>query len=324
MPVLEKRRLSRFMFENGHLETLLPAFKKYNRPPYIRERIDTPDGDFLDLDWLFVADNSDSKKGQNLIILSHGLQGSSYSKYIMDSALQFLEYGFDICAWNCRNCSEEINRAQKMYHHGDTEDIACVVDHVIGNADYKNIFLVGFSMGGSINAKFLSIHKMRHHVTAGVSFSTPCDLAGAASTLDRKANRLLKKYFLKSLKLKISKKLEQYPNALPQNIWDEIKTWHDFDRLISAPYNGYSDLNKFYAQGSCKNYLDKLDRPLLLVNALNDPILTESCFPYDIANRNDFLSFLPLNSGGHVYFPKDIRLRSAAPEIAVKYFRKLD
>lgn len=135
---------------NRHMETIIPSmFFKVDDIIYDRERLELSDGDFLDLDWL-----TGKKKKENLIVLSHGLEGSSDRYYIKRAARYFHERGWDILAWNCRSCSGEMNRLPRFYHHGDTEDLSKVIDHVL-KSSYKKVILIGYSMGGSMSLKYL-------------------------------------------------------------------------------------------------------------------------------------------------------------------------
>lgn len=127
---------------NGHLETIAPAlFRKVTGVHYERERLVLLDDDFVDLDWL---DNG----SRNLVVLTHGLEGSSDRQYMAGMARMFFEQKWDVLAWNCRSCSGEMNKALRMYHHGEIGDFGEVIDHALATKDYEKIALVGFSMGG--------------------------------------------------------------------------------------------------------------------------------------------------------------------------------
>ncbi|MEQ8239911.1 MAG: alpha/beta fold hydrolase, partial [Cyclobacteriaceae bacterium] len=133
---------------NGHIETIYPAlFRKVTLPTLpVRERITTVDDDFLDIDWY--------RNGKNkVVILQHGLEGSSDRPYILGMARAFLLQSFDVCAWNFRGCSGEVNKAKIFYHSGATYDLENVVNHA--SKEYDQIFLVGFSLGGNLTLKYL-------------------------------------------------------------------------------------------------------------------------------------------------------------------------
>ena len=151
MPLIEKSsyNLHRFYIKNGHFETIIPSiFGQVRGINYERERIPTPDDDFLDLDWL-------KAKNEKLIILSHGLEGNSGRYYVMSMAKYFHHKGWDVLAWNYRSCSGEMNRALRLYHHGVTDDFDVVIQHALKTPQYQKIALAGFSMGGSTTLKYL-------------------------------------------------------------------------------------------------------------------------------------------------------------------------
>ena len=197
-----------FWLRNGHAATLYPSlFRKVREPGYKRERINTPDGDFLDLDWI----RQDSRK---LAIHSHGLEGSSSRPYMMGMATYFAGKGLDVLAWNCRSCSGEMNLNPILYHHGATQDIKLVVEHAAGNS-YDQIVLIGFSMGGSMTIKYLGENgrSIPDAVAAGVAFSTPTDLGGSSSELEKSGNRIYMRRFIKKLAAKFELKNQYHKRA---------------------------------------------------------------------------------------------------------------
>ena len=284
---------------NGHVQTLFPSLyrKAVSQPEYTRERIDTPDDDFLDLDWLV----GDSKK---LAILTHGLEGNSQRPYILNTARLYHDNNWDVLAWNCRSCSGEMNRAFRMYHHGDIEDIGTVIQHALSKNKYKEVVLVGFSMGGNIIMKYLGVHgkNLPSEISKAVAFSAPVHLESASAKLERWDNILYKKKFFRSLSQKVIAKEKQYPGSLPVEKISEVKRWRDFDEWFSAPISGYPDANAFYQDSSPINFIEGIRIPCLLVNSWNDPILSPKCMPIELAENNpDFYLEMPKN-GGHCGF----------------------
>ena len=150
MPLIKSSSYSSpFFLRNGHVGTLYPSlFRKVEGVKYNRERIPTPDDDFLDLDWS-TGDNN-----QKCVIVSHGLEGSSSRPYVQGMVKLFGDQGWDAVGWNCRSCSGEINLQPILYHHGATQDIRLVVDHVVSRG-YSQVAMIGFSMGGSMTIKYL-------------------------------------------------------------------------------------------------------------------------------------------------------------------------
>ncbi len=160
-----------FYLFNSHLETIVPSLFRKVEGKYESERLELPDHDFLDLDWMRGHQDK-------LVIISPGLEGSSERPYSKGVAHYFYHRGWDALAWNCRGCSGEINRLPRFYHHGATEDIAAVIDYAI-QKKYKKIALVGFSMGGSMSLKYIGERKdnLPSEIKSVVGFSVPCECA---------------------------------------------------------------------------------------------------------------------------------------------------
>jgi uncharacterized protein len=283
---------------NGHWQTILPAFTRKIAPfAYERERLELADGDFLDLDWLRNSQNK-------LVVLSHGLEGNTDRVYIRIAAQFFAQHGYDVLAWNCRSCSGEMNRTFRLYNHGEIGDIGLVIEHAIQKHQYEQVYLIGYSMGGSISAKYLGANgdKVPVEVKAGLAFSSPFDLKDSVAQLELSENWLYRLKFLRALKAKILIKDQQFPGRLEVSRLDKVKVWKDFDDHFSAQLGGYRDAEDFYQKASAKNFLSGLKRPLLLVNAENDPLLTPGCSPQHIAHENPYFFLENSRLGGHVGF----------------------
>lgn len=283
---------------NGHLQTLGPGItRRVREVVYERERIDTPDGDFLDLDWI--------RKGhRRLVVITHGLEGNSDRQYIRGTAKLFSQNGWDVLAWNCRSCSGEMNRVFRMYHHGDTEDIQSVVNHALAAGAYDAVAMVGYSMGANITMKYLGTQgeNAPSQIRAAAVFSAPCDISEAADVLDRWDNALYRKKFMQALTEKIRHKDTQFPGRLDISKLKLVRRWRDFDEWFSAPISGYLDAADFYQQASAKNFIEGIRVPTLLVNALNDPILTPACMPLEIARNHSYFYLEMPEGGGHCGF----------------------
>lgn len=315
---------------NGHLQTILPAFRAI-QVPYQRRRIPTPDGDFLDIDCLARRGN------ERLVILTHGLEGDSSRPYVSGAARFFAERNWDVMAWMCRSCSGEINRRPRLYSHGQSEDLATVVNYAESLGIYGQIVLIGYSMGGSLTLKYLgqggkqmpptqtplgakdgtSAGAVSSLVSHGIAFSAPCKIQHSVDALEKPGNYLYKRKFYLSLSAKIRAKAQQFPREVGQKIplWPQLPDpeqkkairqkmplWRQFDEQFSAPLNGFETAEAFYAYASAANFMEDTQVPILLVNALNDPIIPQACTPWELADKNPLITIEAPRFGGHVGF----------------------
>jgi uncharacterized protein len=281
----------------GHLQTILPAV--FRRVTGLldprRERLATPDGDFLDLDW-FESGN------RRLAILLHGLEGCSRARYMQGMAAALVAEGWDVLAWNFRGCSGDMNRGLRFYHCGETGDLALVLAH--GAASYDAVDLVGFSLGGNVILKYLGENPsaVPVKVKAAVVFSVPCDLAASARRLDEPGNRIYTRRFLRSLREKVMHKARLMPGLIDATGVERIRTFGEFDDRYTAPMHGFRNAEDYWTKSSCRQFLRAIQVPTLLVNARNDPFLAEECFPVEEARESDCFFLEVPASGGHVGF----------------------
>ncbi|MGY6520898.1 MAG: YheT family hydrolase [Mongoliitalea sp.] len=280
---------------NGHLQTIIPSLFRSSIPlPFERERITTADGDFLDLDWL--KNNSD-----DLVIISHGLEGNSQRPYMTGMARQFYANGFDVLTWNFRGCGEELNSKPIFYHSGATYDLDTVVNHAaIG---YQNIHLIGFSLGGNLTLKYLGEKRNRlPKIKKGVAISVPLHLESSCLKISSGENIMYAKRFLKTLKEKVIKKAKLFPEDIPLGTLRKIKTLKDFDDIYTGPLHGFEDAHDYYEQCSSLYFLEGIEVPTLVLNAQNDPFLTDKCFPISLGRTLDTVWMEFPKLGGHVGF----------------------
>lgn len=288
-----------FPFTNGHVQTLYPPlFRTVPDAPARRERLDTADGDFLDMDFLPCG-----AYGAPLAVISHGLEGHSRRKYVRGMARCLNAHGWDVCAWNFRGCSGEPNRTVRMYHSGVTDDLHSVVTHCAG-LGYAAIALVGFSMGGNQILKYLGERPDAVHpaVAASVTFSVPCDLVGAAQVLDRPSNIIYMRYFMHSLRQKMVQKKAVFPEMPSIEGLESMRTFREFDNRFTAPLHGFRDARDYWERCGCGQFLRRVRVPSLLVNAVNDPFLSPSCYPVHVAEQSAALFLEMPRTGGHVGF----------------------
>ena len=283
------------LFRSGHVQTVYAAmFRVIRGVRYQRERIETPDGDFLDLDWS-PAESNDLRR---VAVLSHGLEGSSSSTCMLGMTRALNRRGWDVLAWNFRGCSGETNRLSRSYHSGATEDLDLVVRHVLEK--YEEVALVGFSLGGNLTLKFLGEWYVDPRVSAAAVISVPCDLAACSEKLARPENLLYMRRFLSSLRIKVRAKARIH--HLDTTGIHRIRTFRQFDDRYTAPLHGFLDANDYWRQCSCKTFLPHIRTPTILVSAEDDPILDASCYPFEEAKANPNLWLIVTKHGGHLGF----------------------
>jgi len=282
--------------QNGHIQTIFPSlFRKVTTVTYVRERIDTPDDDFLDLDW--------SRCGcRRLAIISHGLEGDSERAYVKGMVRALNMYGWDCLAWNSRGCSGRPNRRLRSYHSGSFDDLAHVVEHAAG--DYACIGLMGFSIGGNITLLYLGKNRDRVNprVNCAAVLSVPCDLAAGAAALARRSNALYMRRFLRLLGEKVAAKKVLFPARIDDSGYEKLRNFREFDERYTAPINGFKNADDYWLQCSSKPWIKAISVPTLMISASNDPFLTPACFPVEEAAANPDIYLEMPASGGHVGF----------------------
>jgi predicted alpha/beta-fold hydrolase len=295
MPVVASHFRPPFFLRNGHLQTILPTLLSRQFPVvFRRERLELPDGDFLDLDWA-------TSGADKLAILSHGLEGSSQDRSVRGMASRLQTAGWDVLAWNFRGCGTELNRLVRFYHSGETGDLGAVV--TLAAAKYPRIALIGFSLGGNVTLKYLGEGACDAAVIAGIAVSVPIDLAASASAIDRRwTNRIYLRRFLRRLAPKVVVKALRFPDQIDARRSYQIRTLREFDDLYTAPIHGFRDAMDYWQKSSARQYLEGIKVPTLLLNAHDDPFLTPECFPYAEAEKNPFLFLENPQWGGHVGF----------------------
>ncbi|MCF6181322.1 alpha/beta fold hydrolase [Lutibacter sp.] len=297
MPINESKYTPNFIFKNKHINTAFKTLVYHQKINYKRERIETPDNDFLDLDF-------STKNSETCVIALHGLEGSATSKYIISAISYLNNQGIDAVAVNFRGCSGEPNKQPYSYHSGKTDDLSLVINYIIKNYTYKNIFLLGYSMGGNIMLKYLGeTENINPIIKGGIAFSVPCDLKGSAEALSSKHNKIYLNRFLKTLKDKTFKIIHKYPtiNLSKEKIINS-KTFEDFDNAVTAPLFHFKNAEDYYSKNSSKPFIKNIKTPTLLVNALDDVFLSETCYPYKICKNNKQVTFETPKYGGHVGF----------------------
>lgn len=288
------------MFKNGHFNTIYSSFlRKSPSVNYRRQQIPT-EGGYLDLDW------STPNNSKELVILSHGLEGNTQAKYILGMVNYFNQNNVDALAWNYSTCAPEgTDKQNRFYHSGSTLDLYTILDYVKDQTPYESVYLIGFSMGGNIILKYLGEPKAEQNplVKSAVAISVPLDLKSSAHALKTGFNMVYTINFLRTLKAKVRERKDYLrSHGIDADKILKVKNLNEFDELFTAPYYGFKDANDYYDQVSAIKFLPTISTPTLIVNALDDPFLTQQCFPYELIAQNPLLHFETPMFGGHLGF----------------------
>lgn len=304
MPVVHSTFRPPLWLRNGHLSTVLTVVQPRPAEAWSEfERLELPDGDFLDLAWRRHSNGDRAGKPRRLAVLCHGLEGSLRAPYIRSMAAALAAEGWDILAWNYRNCGAEPNRLPRSYHSGASEDLRAVVDHAAVSRGVERMALIGFSLGGNLVLKYVGEQSPHPAVRTVVGLSAPVDLASCAGALDRRlGNRVYLRRFLKTLLAKTQAKARRFPDRIDAGSLRGIRTIREFDDRVTAPLHGFAGAEDYWTRCSALPFIPDIPVPSLLVNALNDPLLDTACFPDDLASRLPGFQFEATPWGGHLGF----------------------
>ena len=286
----------------GNMQTIWPAL--YSRrgegapPTYRRERWTTPDADFIDLDWLETPPSS------TLLVLFHGLEGTSASHYAEGFADFARAHGLAFVVPHFRGCSGELNLAPRAYHSGDFEEIGWILAR-LRQQHTGSIVAVGVSLGG--NALLRWAEEMgdaaAHVVDAVASVSSPLDLVASGHAIGRGFNRLVyTRLFLNSMKPKAMAKLRQHPGLFNAQALQAAQSLYEFDNIFTAPVHGFKNTDDYWSRASAKPHLHAIRLPALVLNALNDPFIPAASLPQP-RDAGSFVTLWQPAGGGHVGFP---------------------
>jgi predicted alpha/beta-fold hydrolase len=243
-----------------------------------RERIDTADGDFVDLDWL----DSPAPAHTPILLVLHGLEGSARSHYALGLLAAAAERGWRGATLNFRSCSGEPNRLPRFYHSGDTADLDDVVRMIAARHPGASMGAVGVSLGGNVLLKWLGEQgeAVPAQVVGAVGISVPFDLEACARVLDRGLPKVLyTSSFMRTLRRKVRAKAKVYPGFVDVKAALRARTFADYDRVVTAPLHGFADERDYWQRSSSGPFLARIRRPVLLINALDDPFIPVASLP---------------------------------------------
>jgi uncharacterized protein len=292
----------------GNTQTIWPAlFARRHRGPvpiYQRERWATPDGDFIDVDWQAAPPTEAPARAAPLLVLFHGLEGSSASHYALAFADAARARGWRFAVPHFRGCSGELNRGPRAYHSGDFEEIGWILER-LHTQHTGPIVAVGVSLGGNALLRWAEEagDSAAPTLRAVCAVSSPVDLAASGAAIGRGFNRqVYTRMFLRSMKPKALRKLAQHPGLFDRARLLAARDLYAFDDVFTAPLHGFKGTDDYWSRGSAKPHLHRIRIPALVLNARNDPFVPARCLPH-AAHVGAHVTLWQPAHGGHVGFP---------------------
>jgi predicted alpha/beta-fold hydrolase len=305
----------------GHAQTIYPYLLPRPVIGYRRERWELDDGDFIDIDWL------DSDSHAPLVVMFHGLEGSSGSHYVVSMMALLQKLGWRGATVHFRGCSGLPNRLPRAYHAGDSTEVGSVLRRIRTQDEQSGlkapIYAVGVSLGGNALLKWLGEQGSAacQILDSAVAVSVPVDLAAAGKALASGFNLLYTRHFLDTLKRKALGKLDCFPGLFDSAAVAACRTLYEFDNLVTAPLHGFRNAEDYWESSSSKPWLTDIKVPTLMINAINDPFMPPHALPGQAGVSSMVVLEFP-DEGGHVGFldsPFPGRL-TWLPERVVNFF----
>ncbi|SIS90755.1 hypothetical protein SAMN05421760_10792 [Neptunomonas antarctica] len=286
--------------KNPHVQTILPVLTKVESPALSRQRLELSDGDFIDLDWL-----GDPCNASSIVVILHGLEGSSDSHYVRRLLRDCYRSGLCAVVHHHRGCSGEANRLARSYHSGDTQDISATLAYLQQHFPQAKLNAVGYSLGGNVLAKYLGELHDNSAIDRAVVVSAPLQLSACAKRLEKGFSTLYQWHLIKQLRQKATDKfnnrtiVNQAAITLKQVC--TLKTFYQFDHQVTAPLHGFEGADDYYAKASGLGYLSKINRPTLVIHAADDPFMNADVIPSASQFSAD-VTYELHQHGGHVGF----------------------
>ncbi len=303
MPLIKSTYNAPHFHKNAHFTTVFASvFRKVNGVKYIRERLELSDGDFVDCDWSFQGKNHPAGVGGlGLVIITHGLLGNSDRQYVKGTVKHFNNMGWDALAWNHRGLSGEPNRLEKITIHGSTDELAEVINYAINQKKYDKITLIGWSKGGNISLKYAGEigEKIPRAIKSIVAISVPTDVYGSVQVMGKTS------FYAKRFKTKFYNYLKTKKHLIDPEKFAEFanyETLEDYSEYYVAPLNNFRNAKEYYQKCSALPYLKNIIIPTLILNSIDDPILSMTSSPFQLAEKSDLIHLETTKSGGHCSF----------------------
>lgn len=287
---------------NCHMQTILGRIaRRQGGIIFHRRRLDTPDGDFIDID---IPEVAGYLPGENapVVLLLHGLEGNARKGYACETYRQLARRGIRSVGMNYRSCSGVINRTYRSYHAGATEDVDFVVKSLASWYPNVPIAGIGFSLGANLLLKYLGEQGERVQLKTAVAVSPPFSFSHNVTVVESGISRMYMQMFLRSLRQKAQARAKLLEGRVDIEKALNARTFREFDEALTVPLYGFKDLADYYDTASCARYLSGITIPTMIIRAKDDPVFDPNDIPHDKIAANDLLYFCITDTGGHVGF----------------------
>ncbi|HNP66065.1 MAG TPA: hydrolase [Woeseiaceae bacterium] len=304
-PIIESRFRPAPWLKNAHAQTMYPSlpWSWPSRPALRREELELPDGDTTAVDWLVAADVLPDSAP--LLIILHGLEGSassSYARMLMEAAL---DRSWRSCVLHFRDCGDYRNRLPRRYHAGETNDLRHFLNELQRSRDESlnagPLLAAGFSLGGNVLLKYLGESSGETPIDAATAICVPLNLHECAEALNQGFSKLYQRHLLKRMKSSVTRKFDRYTAAFDWERAMRAATFDEFDDVVTAPLHGFKGKQDYYDRCSAVHFLKTIERPTLIINALDDPFMTPRVIPAP-DRLSSTVTLEVAAHGGHVGF----------------------
>ena len=283
------------LWRNRHIQTIVPnTLYPIAKVALRRERVELPDGDFIDMEWT-------SGSGGPIVIVLHGLEGSIRSRYACNIMQKIHSLGMRGVMPYFRGCTGEPNRLPISYHSGFTQDLDYLSGLLKKREPKTPLAAVGYSLGGNVLLKWLGESPNASRLTTGVAVSVPFDLSICSDAVEKGLSQVYMWELMGRMRRSVKRKFNRIPSPIPLPDIDSLRTFREYDDALTAPLHGFKDANDYYARCSSRQFLKDIRVPTLVVHSADDPFMTPAAVPTD-AELSDAVRFELSQRGGHVGF----------------------
>ncbi len=294
--LIESKFTPAIFCRSPHTQTILAnTIRATPAVDLIRERLELDDGDFLDLDW------TEHFPGKPTVLVLHGLEGNSDSNYAAGILKACSAQKLNAVLMHSRGCSGEPNRLLRRYHAGSTDDMATVAKLILQRWPAIPLYAVAYSLGGNALLKWLGETGNANPLAGAVAVSVPFDLSTCARRMEHGFSRFYQRHLLQKMKLLAIEKREMIAAQMEFPDLNSMRTFTDFDDVLTAPVHGFEGAAHYYAASSCKQFLSAIKKPTLIIQALDDPFM----YAHSMPEEKELSASTSLEwslHGGHVGF----------------------